>query len=297
MRISGVRLSLCAVSSRGGNCDTISAMERVARHYGQRGLVDAIWRGLRAEGKDPFNLEVDDLAPVDEFHIRGREATVELAGLAQLSPGMRILDVGSGLGGSSRYLAAYHGARVTGVDVTPEYCEVAAELSRCVGLDGQTDFHCCSAVETPFENDSFDLAWTQHVQMNIEDKQGLYSEILRVLRPGGRLVFHDILAGPGGEPHFPVHWAEEPSMSFLIDPDALRALLRDIGFDVVDWRDTTKISQEWFLSALEQRGDGPPPNLGLHLLIGDTGPAKAQNVGRNLEEQRITVFQGAAVKP
>jgi SAM-dependent methyltransferase len=272
-------------------------VERIARHYGISGVLDAILDGLRAEGKDLDRLTADDLAPVDELHIRGREATVELARLAGAKPGLRVLDVGSGLGGSSRYLASNHGCRVTGVDLTPEYCEIATELSRRVGLDGLTDFRCASALETPFEDGAFDVAWTQHAQMNIEDKAGLYEEIFRVLRPGGRLVFHDILAGPVGPIHFPVHWAEDPLMSFLIAPDDLRTLLEETGFEVVEWIDKTQMSREWFLGMVEERGDGPPPNLGLHLLIGETGPAKVQSVARNLKEDRITVFQGVLERP
>ena len=272
-------------------------MDPIARHYGIAGVLDAILAGLRAEGKDSERLQPDDLALVDEFHIRGREATVELAGLAEVRPGLRLLDVGSGLGGSSRYLAAQHGCQVTGLDLTPEYCEIAADLSRRTGLSELTEFRCASALDMPFEDGSFDLAWTQHVQMNIEDKPRLYAEIYRVLRPGGRFVFHDILAGPGGQPYFPVHWAEEPSMSFLIAPEDLRVLLAQTGFQQAEWRDMTKTSRAWFLGMLEKRGEGPPPNLGLHLLIGATAPQKIDSVVRNLREDRITVFQGAFEKP
>jgi SAM-dependent methyltransferase len=271
-------------------------LEDIARHYGIGGVLDAILAGLRAEGKDPERLEPDDLAPVDELHMRGREATVELAALAGLRPDLRVLDVGSGLGGSSRYLAGRHQCRTTGIDLTPEYCEIAADLSRRCGLSALTDFRCGSALDMPFEDGSFDLAWTQHVQMNIEDKPRLYAEILRVLRTGGRFAFHDVLAGPGGPPHFPVHWAEEPSMSFLIAPEDLRKLLRSTGFREVAWRDRTDVSREWFLRGVQERKAGPPPNLGLHLILGPTGPQKVQNIARCLQERRITLFQGVFEK-
>jgi ubiquinone/menaquinone biosynthesis C-methylase UbiE len=165
-----------------------------------------------------------------------------------------------------------------------------------VGLEALTQFQCGSALQMPFEDGVFDLAWTQHVQMNIEDKGGLYAEIFRVLRPGGRFVFHDVLAGSGGAPHYPTHWAEAPSMSYLIAPGDLRELLVETGFEVVEWRDKTEISRDWFLAAIQKRAEGPKPNLGLHLLIGETGPAKFQNVGRNLAEQRISVFEGVLTK-
>jgi SAM-dependent methyltransferase len=266
------------------------------RHYSVPGLLDAILRALRAQGKDPERLTPADLAPVDEFHIRGRQATAELAELAGFRAGLRVLDVGSGLGGAARFFAVEHGCLVTGADLTHDYCSVAAALSKTVALYGATRFLCASALEMPFADESFDVAYSQHVQMNVEDKPAFYREIARVLRPGGRFVFHDILAGPGGPPHFPVHWAEEPSMSFLIDPAGLRLLLERAGFGIAVWLDKTEISRQWYLAAWEQRRDAGAPQLGLHLLMGPTAPLKFENVARNLQENRIMVFQGVAEK-
>jgi ubiquinone/menaquinone biosynthesis C-methylase UbiE len=180
-------------------------VDSVARHYGIPGVLGAILNGLRAEGKDPERLSPADLSPVDEFHIRGRQATAELAELSQVRPGLRVLDVGSGLGGAARFLAAERGCQVTGLDVTPEYCRAAAALSKATGVDGGTRFLCASALAMPLADSGFDLAYSQHVQMNVADKAVFYREIARVLRPGGRFVLHDILAGPAGLPHFPVH--------------------------------------------------------------------------------------------
>jgi len=267
-------------------------MDDVARHYQLGNLLETILGRLATSGKDLDSLVPDDLAGVDEFHIRGREATVELASLASVSAADRVIDVGSGLGGSSRYLAASHGCRVDGVDLTPEYCETARELTRRVGLSERAQFHCASALATPFEDDTFDVAWTQHVQMNIADKAGLYREIHRVLKPGGRFVFHDILAGPEQPAHYPTHWAEQEEMSHLIAPDALRQVVEECGFRVVEWRDTTDIAREWYLAAAARAQRDGPPELGLHLLLGETGPDKFANVGRNLSERRLTVYQG-----
>lgn len=267
-------------------------MDPVARHYGISDVLAIIVDALRADGKDLDSLTPADLALVDEFHISGREATVELAELAGVHRDMHVLDVGSGVGGSARYLASEFGCRVTGVDLTPQYCEAATALSKMVGLERLVEFHCGSALEMPFDDASFDLAWTQHAQMNIADKPRLYQEIARVLRPGGRFAFHDILAGPGGPPHFPVHWANEPALSFLIAPDDLRALLESSGFRTLAWKDTTQIAADWFFAAIERRRKSGGPALGLHLLLGDTAPQKVQNVARNLTEKRLTVYQG-----
>ncbi len=168
-------------------------------HYGVGGILDSILSALAAMGKDIDNLTPSDLAPVDEFHIRGQEATVELADRAGVMPGLKVLDVGSGLGGSVRYLAAERECYATGVDLTQEYIDVSFALAELVGLKGRVDFRQGSALDLPFDDGTFDLVWTQHTQMNIEDKNKFYSEMARVLKPGGRLAFHDIFEGDGVE--------------------------------------------------------------------------------------------------
>jgi MPBQ/MSBQ methyltransferase len=267
-------------------------VDSIARHYAAPGLLDRILRALDAQGKRGGRLAPRDLTAVDEFHLRGRQATLELAELAGVRPEIEVLDVGSGLGGSARFLAE-SGCRVAGLDLSLDYCAVAAALSRLTSLDRLTRFCCASALEMPFASAGFDLVWTQHVQMNIHDKPGLYREIRRVLRPGGRFVLHDILAGPGGPPHFPVHWAETPAASFLIAPDDLRDLLEASGFRVLAWHDTTEAARTWYLAAMERRRQNTPPELGLHLLMGPAAEQKFANLARNLLENRLAVFQGA----
>lgn len=267
---------------------------RVSRHYTVRGLGDRILAALTAAGKDVDALTVDDLAPVDEFHIRGRAATEELAGWARLGSGHAVLDVGCGLGGTSRYLASIAGCTVTGVDLTAEYCRVAEMLSARVGLAHQTRFRHGSARDLPFPERSFDVVWTEHVQMNVSDKQGFYGEIHRVLRPGGRLVFHDIFAGPRAEPlRFPVPWASDPSISHLIDPDALATLLGRAGFQRVRWEDRTEESLAFFEKALA----APAQPLGLHLLMGDDARTKFENVAHSLRRGRIRVLAAVLRRP
>ena len=268
----------------------------VERHYGRGGLYDRIVQALGQAGKDVSRLTPADLAPVDEFHIRGREATVELAGRAGLAPGLRVLDVGCGLGGSARYLGAEHGCRVTGVDLTREYVDAAGRLADLVGLGGRVEFRQASALALPFGRGEFDVVWTEHVQMNIGDKRAFYGEIARVLKPGGRLACHDIFQGPGGDPHYPVPWAEVPALSALATPDAVRALLPAVGLTVRDWEDRTAAAAEWFAGVVERVQQSGPPPLGIHLLMGDTARAKFDNIRRNLEEGRIVVAQAVAEK-
>ncbi len=264
----------------------------VSRHYATHDLGNQILAALKAAGKDLDALTVDDLAPVDEFHIRGRLATEELAHLAEVQPGQRLLDVGCGLGGTSRYLAATVGCHVVGLDLTEEYCQVAEMLSARVGFSDRTVFRQGSALRLPFDDGHFDVVWTEHVQMNVADKAGFYGEMARVLKPGGRLAFHDIFAGANNDGvRFPVPWAADESISHLIGVQKLQAVLEASGFARVCWEDKTNDSMTFFHSALKRlRTEGWTP-VGLHLLMGNDAVAKFENVLRNLEENRVRVIQ------
>lgn len=276
--------------------DTGSPRQSVEGHYGRGEILNSIARALRETGKDIARLAPADLAPVDEFHIRGREATVELANRASLKPGLRVLDVGSGLGGSVRYLASERQCHATGIDLTKEYVEAANTLATWVGLKDVTEFRHGSALDMPFDRDAFDVVWTEHVQMNIADKRAFYAEIARVLGPRGRLVFHDICQGDGGDLYYPVPWAEDSSISFLAAPEAVRGILEDLGFRILGWEDKSRQSLEWFEAAVDKmRASGPPP-LGFHLLMGSTARTKFENMIRNLAERRIVVIQAVAEK-
>lgn len=272
----------------------------VAAHYTSGDLAERILDRLAAAGKDLEALTLEDLAPVDEFHVRGRLATAELAALGGLAAEDRVLDVGCGIGGPSRYLAATRGCRVTGIDLTQEFCDVATMLAARTGLAERVAYRQADALALPFADASFDVVWTQHVQMNIADKPRLYGEMFRVLRPGGRLVFYDILAGPGGPVYFPVPWARTPDISHLIAPEDLRALLQDTGFALADWRDMTEPAAAWFQETRakaeqDARGEGPPL-IGLHILVGALWRQLAANMQRNVEEGRVVLVQAVAGK-
>ena len=267
-------------------------VDSVARHYAVDNLSETILSALDQMGKNLEALGPSDLALVDEFHIRGPEATEELARLAGVGPGMDILDVGCGLGGSARYLAFAFDCRVTGLDLTREYCDVANLLSELLNLDGRTTFEHGDAVAMPFGDDAFDLVWIEHVQMNIADKERLYGEIRRVLKPGGRLVFHEIFEGRPERLWLPVPWASEPEHNHLVPPEITWGVLSRLGFRTDLWDDVTDRSLQWFRTTLEvMRLQGPQP-LGLHLLMGDDARLKFRNLIRNLEEGRLVVAQG-----
>lgn len=267
----------------------------VEKHYAVESLERVVLGALEKAGADLGALRPQDLAPVDEFHIRGRESTVELGGLALPAPGARVLDVGCGLGGTARYLASTYDCHVTGIDLTQVYCDVAALLSARMGHE-RTRFEKADACRLPFHDDSFDVVVTEHAQMNIDEKETFYAEIGRVVSRGGRFAFHDIFLGPEAEPLYPVPWAQSPEMSFLATPEQAKNAIRAAGLDLTSWRDCTAMSVGWFEAALRRMQEQGPPVVGLHLLMGATAKNKFENLVRNLREGRVVVAQGLAVK-
>ena len=264
--------------------------ESINSYYGQPDLSATILAALQRAGKDLNALTRDDLAPFEEFHVRGRAATMELASAAGLYEGMAVLDVGSGIGGPARTLAAEFGCTVTGLDLTEEYCRAAEMLTGRVGLSDKVTFRQGNALDMPFDDGMFDLVWMQHMTMNIEDKDRLFGEIRRVLRTGGRLALYEILAGSVAPVHFPVPWANDSAISFLVAPPEVRRLLTATGFEELVWTDVTGESID-LLRKLGAAGPGAPAPLRLHLLVGDFAE-KFANVLRNMEEDRIALVQG-----
>jgi ubiquinone/menaquinone biosynthesis C-methylase UbiE len=268
----------------------------VGAHYGRGDLATRILEALHAAGKDPDALAPEDLTPVDQLHVRGRGATLELARLAGITPGMRVLDVGGGLGGPARTLASEFGCTVEVLDLTEEFCHAGRALTARTRLDDRVSFRHGNALEMPCPDAGFDVAWMQHSSMNIPDKERLYAEIHRILRPGGRLALHEILAGPVSPIHLPVPWARDPALSHLLPPETLRTLLRDSGFEELAWIDETATALRWQQERLAASPAEPPP-LGPHLVFGDDFGEMLRNQVRNLNERRISVIQALLERP
>jgi SAM-dependent methyltransferase len=251
-----------------------------------------IERALAEAGKQTDTLQASDLAMLEDFHSLGRLATAALIELAQISAGDRVLDAGTGIGGAARLIAAERGTRVTAVDLTPEYCEVAKWLNDAVGLGDMIEVRTADVTELPFDAASFDVVVSQHVQMNIADKRRLYAEARRVLAPGGRLALWDVTAGSGGPLRLPVPWAVSPEQSHLVTPERLAGLLREAGFATAHWNDLTEPAEK----AMREFLAGGQRPLGLHVFVPDF-PAKAANLVRNLAEDRARLIQAVLTVP
>lgn len=263
---------------------------QVEAHYSQaspRNLADTILAGLGEQIPS-----VENLAPADEFHVRGLAATKEMASRLNITPATRVLDVGGGLGGPARWLAATYGCHVTGIDLTAAFCEAANALSARLGLSNLVTFRHGSALDMPFEDETFDVAWTQHAAMNIADKARLYREIARVLKPGGRLALFDFMQGPGGAVLFPVPWARVPEISFLTPPRQVYDWLGEAGLTVEHWEERTADA----LQFMHEKAKEQKQTVGFNLFMGDALPQMMQNVTRSLEESRVVVYEGIARK-
>ena len=267
----------------------------VSEHYARTDLATSILKALSQAGKNLDALTIDDLAPFDQFHIRGKQSTLELAQRAGISAGQRVLDVGGGLGGPARTLAMTFDCDVTVVDLTQEYCHVGEMLTARLGLSDRVRHRHGNALALPFPDGSFDVVWTQHSTMNIEDKPSVYAEFRRVLRHEGRYALHEIMQGENAPIHFPVPWARDPAISFLLPPTTIRRLIEATGFMASHWIDETANARDWYAKRVQAATPGLPP-LGIHLLLGEDIVAMSRNQIRNLNEHRIAIVQAVFQK-
>ena len=267
----------------------------VRDHYRATGLTERLKTVLAALGPEDQLLTPQQLGTLDQFHTRGLAATAELAQLAGIATGMSVLDVGSGVGGPARFLAATYGCRVTGVDLSEPFVDAARYLTERTGQSGQLLFKTASALALPFDDGRFDIVLLQHVAMNISDRARLYHEIRRVLKPSGRFATFDVVLA-GGEPHYPLPWARTPATSFLLTIDATREAIESAGFRMLAWQDDTEIAKAWFA---QLRASGPPPSPNLGVVMGSDFAELAANLGRNLMEGRLgiltAVFEAASI--
>ena len=265
---------------------------QVVKHYSRSDLFETIIQKLMDSGIEKDKITQKDISAVDEFHIRGAEATHELITESGINKDSKILDVGCGIGGPARMIAFETGCQVTGIDLTEDFIRTAKLLSELVNLDDLTEFICADATKLPFNDESFDIVWTQHAQMNIKEKDKLYSEIFRVLKKGGKFVYYDIFSA-GNEPlYYPLPWAEESTISHLITVQDYADLLKKTGFKEIKTTDKTERSINFFRETFDRLVKEGPPKVGLNLLMKETAVEKLKNLLRNLTENKAAVQSG-----
>jgi ubiquinone/menaquinone biosynthesis C-methylase UbiE len=269
----------------------------IPMHYSSGDLLSRLTTALIADGVDPDRPGIEALAPYDQFHGRGLEATVEISGLMQAGPADHILDIGSGIGGPARYFASRLGCRVTGIDLTPEFCAVARRLTHALDLEDKVTFSVGDAVAMPYADGSFEGAYSMNVSMNIADKGALYREIHRVLKPRAWLVLSEIARGEGGEPEYPTPWASSAHSSFLSTPQQTREGLTAAGFDIVRLHDTIAESLAFGARsrAMVERGE-KPPHRAVMLIHGEIASRAIANTSRGLAEGRLVPIEVFARK-
>ena len=270
----------------------------VSDHYTHGSLLAAIESAITQMGKTLDSISIDDLAPVDEFHIGGRLATDNLLSQCNFTEQHHLLDVGCGLGGASRYVATKHNSRVTGIDLTQEFIETGNTLCSWVGLEKSVNLQQGSALDMPFEDDGFDGGYMLHVGMNIDDKEGLFKEIYRVLRKGATFAVYDVMRQDEGELIYPVPWAAEVSTSSLSNPEQYKQALTKAGFDVCVECNRREFALDFFKQLREKlQASGGPPPLGLHTLMQESTAIKLKNMVDNITAGLIAPVEIIARKP
>lgn len=275
----------------------MSRETQVEEHWAQGEVYPRIVSALRAAGKSLDSLTIDDLAPIDHFHARGFTATVELGDHLPVGPGDHVLDIGCGVGGPARYFAKRFGCRVSGVDITRPFVDAAQKLTALLHMTDQVLIQHGDGQRLPFPDGMFDGAYSQHVTMNVPDRDQFFAEAWRVLRPGAFFAITEHGLGPVGKPHYPLPWTTDGTGEWLVTPEHTRELLAQAGFDDVRIDDTGPeyVASYRQMSAVAEQGPLPP--LGLHVLIGTDSVLRARNSMRNIEERRTHPVRVICRKP
>jgi MPBQ/MSBQ methyltransferase len=247
----------------------MDAEETVRAHYGGDDLEVRVFDALREAGVDVDHLKVEDLSGLDQLHAGGVASTEHLLNVIGVTAATRLLDVGAGIGGPARLAAVRTGCRVTGIDLSPDFVNVARSITARVGLADQVTFDVGSATEMPYDDGAFDRAMLNHVGMNISAKDRVFAEVRRVLELGGLFAVYEQMRVGDGALTYPLPWARDESSSFVETRERYAELLTAAGFRVEVDEDRTA------------HAAGPPPP-GALTPAPVFGPGFAEVIGNNV---------------
>ncbi len=270
--------------------------QRIQENYAIEAIGDRVQQALEMAGLGTGPLQWSDLAPFDQFHVRGLEATEELAKDLQLKNGQTVLDVGSGLGGPARHLAAVHKVHVTGIDLMSDFIEISNYLSKRASLKDKLIFTQADATELSFPNEAFEVVWTQHVAMNIQNKAKLYKSLHRVLKRSGKLAIYDAVQGNDQPVLYPTPWARDQGVSFIATESRMKDALTEAGFKNLSVIDKTDSAAQWFRDLQQQQSQKTPEPLSPLFILGPEMGQAIANFAKNILEGRIRVLQVIADK-
>lgn len=218
----------------------------VTDHWARMGITyEVAIQRLQAAGIDLENVAVEDLHSMDMNHMGGLGATDALGDMVKVGPEQLVLDVGSGVGGPARRIASRYGASVWGIELSEPLCQTAVRLTKLVGLQEQVQFKHASALDLPFPADNFDVVILQHVAMQISEKEQLFDECARVIKPRGCLAMHEIFSGNDEPLTYPLAWASEPAMSSLEPFELCSERLSRLGFQVGQFVDLSEEGRQY----------------------------------------------------